>query len=67
MYHIIVCARRDAKTESVQVAGRAYKISKVQGLGIFDRDESPHNSMIAMIDPMKHIVTVVRCSFKPFW
>lgn len=59
---------RDSKTDTVQFSGRAFRISSTDSLELFPQNpNSPLNSLILIVDPLKKTVTAVKNSFKPFW
>jgi len=59
---------RDSKTDTVQFSGRAYRINSTEGLELFPANpNSPLNSLVVIIDPLKKTVTAVKNNFKPFW
>jgi hypothetical protein len=62
-----VFVSRDSKTEKVQVSGRVFLIKSVTGLDLFTHIESSHNSLFAVVDPLKKTITVVKENFKPYW
>eukprot|EP01031_Cornospumella_fuschlensis_P025862 gene25862-31230_t len=68
VYKDIVTVFRDSKTKMVQVSGKAFKVTNVPGLELFpENPSSSQNVCIAIVDPMKRLVSVVKNTRKRFW
>ena len=69
VYKELITVYKDSKTESIKVSGRAFLVEEIQGLELFktNQQDSPHNRMIVIVDPVKKVVNILRQSFKSFW
>jgi hypothetical protein len=65
-YREVITVYKDSKTAEVKLAGRVYAVTRVAGLDLFPHPDNRHNTMYAIVDPLKKQITVVKNNFMPW-
>ena len=63
----LIYDHRVPEGDKVQISGRAFNLTSVEGADIFPSMDNKFNSAIIIIDPLKKHVTVLRNAIKSFW
>ena len=66
IYKDIVTVFKNEKDGQVQISGKAFELSSVGGLQMFE-SSNPRNLMFVLVDPVKKYVTVVKNTHSALW
>ena len=68
MYKELLTVFKNPASGEVSIAGRCFRISNVAGLELFeDPDKEKQNILVAIVDPLKKVVTTLKVNYKSFW
>ena len=68
MYKELLTVFKNPASGEVSIAGRCFRIEKIAGLDLWeDPEKKKQNLLVAIVDPLKKVVTTLKVNYKSFW